>query len=634
MQHCRSLAVFCFFCALLTVTDLSAQESDVKKLKALSIEELMEIEVISLSRMPQKITEVASAIQVITNEDIRRSGATNIPEALRLFSNLQVSQLNSSAWVISARGFNTVFANKLLVLIDGRTVYTPLFGGVIWDLQSVFLEDVERIEVISGPGGSLWGANAVNGIISIITKRARDTQGLMLTAAGGDFMKMNFGARFADSIGSKTYYRLYAEHTERNGTFRPDGTRNVDSWQNTQVGFRVGLYPTKDDQFAIQGDVNLGNRESTVEGSVFDAQNVLARWARKVNETSNFSLQMYYARYWTNDPLTLGDEMKTFDLDFQYKLAIGTRHNIVWGAGYRHVADHVINRSFAGLLPEKRVMPIYSGFIQDEISLTPKTRLTIGSKILHNVFSGLEIQPSMRLAFSLNERNTVWTAVSHVTRQPSRFDVDYYLPLELQPSNVPSVAGGPNFDSEKLNSFEAGYRVEPSSRIMLSLAGYYNIYNDLYSVEALPGTQTLQIQNGTEASTWGTEFSGTYQVTKGWRLRGGFTYFSKDLRAKDGHTHDPSYLSNDAKHQMVLQSMLNLPLNLKLDIVARYVDYVPASFATARIPEYGTADVRLAYEYKAMEISVTGRNIVRDRHSEYDVLKIPRNFFGRLTFRF
>jgi iron complex outermembrane receptor protein len=631
MQYVRASLLLCF---IILAGDLLAQESVVKKLKSMDIDDLMGIEVITLSRMPQKLSEVPSAIQVITNEDIRRSGATNLPEALRLASNLQVSQLNSGSWVISARGFNTVFANKLLVLIDGRIIYTPLFGGVLWDLQSVLLEDVERIEVISGPGGSLWGANAVNGVISIITKRARDTDGLVVTGAAGNFMKTHVGVRFADSIGAKSFYRVYAQHTERNVTYRPDGTRNTDAWRNTQVGFRVGLYPNKDDQFAIQGDVNAGIRESTAEGAGFDAHNLLARWAHKVDETSNFTVQLYYDRYWTNDPLTLGDEMKTFDLDFQYTLAIGTRHNIVWGAGYRHVHDRVYNRTSSGLLPEKRLMPIYSGFIQDEISLTERTKLTIGSKFLHNVFSGFEPQPSVRLAFSPNNRNTVWAAVSHATRPPSRFDVDYYLPLEPQPPGVPSIAGGPNFDSEKLNALEGGYRVEPSSRIALSLAGFYNIYNDLYSVETLPGTQTYQIQNGSEASTWGAEFSGTAQLTSNWRLRGGFTYFAKDLGAKEGRVHDPSYLANDAKHRFVVQSMLNLPFNFKLDVIARYTDYIPASFATVRIPEYFTADARLAFEYRTMEIAITGQNLLREQHAEYGALKIPRSFFGRLTFRF
>lgn len=632
MRYCR-FSVF-LFCACLTFLDISAQDTDVKKLKALSIEELMDIEVISLSRMPQKLSEIASAIQIITNEDIRRSGATSLPEALRLFPNLQVSQLNSSAWVISARGFNTVFANKLLVLIDGRTIYTPLFGGVIWDLQSVLLEDVDRIEVISGPGGSLWGANAVNGVISIITKRAKDTQGLMVTGAVGDFMKMHVAARFADSIGQKVFYRMFAQHSERAGTYLPDGSRNADSWKNTQVGFRVGLYPTKDDQFAIQGDVNAGTRETTVPGSTFDAQNLLARWSHNIGEKSNLTLQVYYDRYWTNDPLGIGDELNTVDVDLQYRTSVNSRHNIVWGAGYRHVNDQVYNRTSIGLLPEQRVMPVYSAFIQDEISLTPKIKFTIGSKLIHNVFSGLDVQPSARLAFSVNKRNTIWTALSHMTRAPSRFDVDYYLPLEPQPSNVPSVAGGPNFQSEKLNALELGYRVEPSSKTTLSFAGFCNIYRDLYSVEAVAGTQTLQIQNGSEGATWGGEFSGMWQVTSDWRLRGGFSYFSKDLRAKEGHVNDPSFLSNDAKHHLVLQSMLNLPLNFKLDVVARYMDYVPASFATARIPEYATADVRLAYEYKAMELSVTGQNLFRDRHAEYNLLRIPRSFFGRITFRF
>lgn len=629
MRYARSSLLPCL---LLVSCCLFAQGSDVKKLKSLSIEELMNIEVITLSRMPQKLSENASGIQVITNEDIRRSGATNLPEALRLAPNLQVSQLTSGGWVISARGFNTVFANKLLVLIDGRTIYTPLFGGVIWDLQSVLLEDVERIEVISGPGGALWGANAVNGIISIITKRARDTQGLVVTAAGGDFMKLNVGARFADSIGHKFYYRIYGQHSQRDGTFHPDGMRNTDSWRNTQVGFRIGLYPNQADQFAIQGDANLGDREA--EGSGFDAENILARWNHKVNETSNFTIQLYYDRYWTNDPASLGDEMKTFDFDFQYKLTAGSRHNIVWGAGYRYVDDHVFNRISAGLLPEKRVMPLYSLFIQDEMSLSEKMKLTIGSKVFHNVFTGIEAQPSVRFAFSPNDRHTVWAAASHATRQPTRFDVDYYLPLEPQPPNVPSVAGGPGFVSEKLNALEAGYRVEPSKKMTLSLTAFRNYYDDLYSVEQLPGTQTYQIQNGSEASTWGTEFSGTYQVVAGWRLRGGFTYFVKDLGPKPGRLHDPSFLANDARHRFMIQSMLDLPFNFKLDVVARYADYIPASFATARIPEYLTADARVAFVYRALEVSVTAQNFVRDRHSEYGILKIPRNFFGRVTFRF
>lgn len=634
MRSRYGIATMSLLALFMSAAELHAQQSSVKKLKTLAIEDLMGMEVISLSRTPQKLSQIPSAIQVITNEDIRRSGATCLPEALRLASNLQVAQLNSGAWIISARGFNTVFANKLLVLIDGRTIYTPLFGGVIWDLHSVLLEDVERIEVISGPGGSLWGANAVNGVISIITKRARDTQGLVMTTAAGDFMKMHIGARLADSIGTKHHYRIYAQHTERNGTFLPDGARNPDGWQNTQVGFRVGLYPNEADQFAIQGDINLGKRESTAEGAEFDTQNILARWAHRVSESSDFVLQAYYSRYWTDDPLAIADEMTMLDFDLQHRWSPGTRHNMVWGVGYRYVDDRVYNRSTAGLLPEERIMPVYSGFIQDEISLGAKTRLTIGSKVLNNVFSGFELQPSMRVAYSPDDRNTVWGAVSHVTRQPSRFDVDYYLPLTPQPPSVPSVAGGPDFDSEKLYALEAGYRVAPSLKSALSLATFYNIYHDLYSVEALPGTLTYQIQNGSEARTWGTELSGTWQVARGWRLRGGFTYFAKDLRAIEGRNHDPSYLSNDARHRVLLQSMVDLPFNFKLDIVARYSDYIQQSFATVRVPEYATADVRLAFMYKAVEISLTGQNLARSRHSEYGALQIPRNFFGRLTFRF
>jgi iron complex outermembrane receptor protein len=626
--------IACILCFCFISPRLIAQEASVKSLKSLGMEELMNIHVTSVSKVPQKLTEVASAVQVITNEDIRRSGATNIPEALRLAPNLQVAQLNSDSWIISARGFNTVFANKLLVLIDGRTVYTPLFGGVIWDMQSVLLEDVDRIEVISGPGGSLWGVNAVNGVINIITKKARDTHGLYATAAAGDFMNLHAAARYADSIGSKVFYRIYGQTTRRNSTYHPDGTRNQDYWRNTQAGFNIGFYPTNKDVLTVQGDVNIGTRGAAADGSGFDTQNVLARWNRTISERSNFALQFYYDRYWTTDPLSLGDEMNTLDMDFQHKMTLGKRHNVLWGLGYRHVNDHVVNRIAAGILPERKVLPVYSGFIQDEISLRDDLKFTIGSKFLNNVYSGFEIQPSARLNYSPNDKNTLWTAVSRAVRAPSRFDVDYFLPLERQPPTVASVAGGPNFDSERLNAFEVGYRTQPSSVLSMSFAGFYNIYNNVYSVEPLPGTLTYQIQNGSAARSWGGEFCGTYQVTPEWRLRGGFTYFGKDLHAREGHDQDPSYLANDAKHHLLLQSMLNLPFNFKLDIIARYMDYIPASFATVRVPEYATADARLAFEYGKMEISFTAQNIAHKVHSEYDALRIPRNFFGRLTFRF
>jgi iron complex outermembrane receptor protein len=628
----RYFMMLCY--TVINTTVWAQQDIALSTLKGMTIEELMNIEVMSVSKGSLKLVEVASAIQVITREDILRSGATNIPEALRLASNLQVAQLNSTAWIISARGFNTVYANKLLVLIDGRTVYTPLFAGVLWDIQNVVLEDVDRIEVISGPGGALWGANAVNGVINIITKKAKDTRGLYVAEAAGDFLNAFAAIRYGDNIGDKFFYRVYAQHHNRGRTFLPNGDENKDAWRMTQTGFHLEGSPTDKDFFTMQGDVFSGSKENPTDTRAFDGQNILGRWSRALSENSNFILQLYYDRYWRDDPIT-ADELETYDLDFQHRFSLSEKHSMLWGVGYRYVIDKVQNRTtFVGLDPATRRMPLYSGFVQDEISFSNTLKLTIGTKLLDNFFSGFEIQPSARIAWTVQQHHTLWAAVSRAVRAPSRLDVDYRLPMEPQPPTVPSVAGGPEFDSEKLNAFELGYRTQPNENSSFSIATFYNDYNDVYSVEPLPGTLTYQIQNGSEAESWGGEFSGVYQLAAWWRMRGGFTYFGKDLRPKTGRTHDPAYLANDAKHQLMFHSMINLPYNFNVDLIGRYLDYLPATFATKRVPEYFTFDTRIAWEYKFVEISLIGQNLWDHKHAEFQEVQIPRSFYGKLTWRF
>jgi iron complex outermembrane receptor protein len=628
----RYFMMLCY--TVINTTVWAQQDIALSTLKGMTIEELMNIEVMSVSKGSLKLVEVASAIQVITREDILRSGATNIPEALRLASNLQVAQLNSTAWIISARGFNTVYANKLLVLIDGRTVYTPLFAGVLWDIQNVVLEDVDRIEVISGPGGALWGANAVNGVINIITKKAKDTRGLYVAGAAGDFLNAFAAIRYGDNIGDKFFYRVYAQHHNRGRTFLPNGDENKDAWRMTQTGFHLEGSPTDKDFFTMQGDVFSGSKENPTDTRAFDGQNILGRWSRALSENSNFILQLYYDRYWRDDPIT-ADELETYDLDFQHRFSLSEKHSMLWGVGYRYVIDKVQNRTtFVGLDPATRRMPLYSGFVQDEISFSNTLKLTIGTKLLDNFFSGFEIQPSARIAWTVQQHHTLWAAVSRAVRAPSRLDVDYRLPMEPQPPTVPSVAGGPEFDSEKLNAFELGYRTQPNENSSFSIATFYNDYNDVYSVEPLPGTLTYQIQNGSEAESWGGEFSGVYQLAAWWRMRGGFTYFGKDLRPKTGRTHDPAYLANDAKHQLMFHSMINLPYNFNVDLIGRYLDYLPATFATKRVPEYFTFDTRIAWEYKFVEISLIGQNLWDHKHAEFQEVQIPRSFYGKLTWRF
>jgi iron complex outermembrane receptor protein len=614
----------------------SEKSPSANDLKQLSVEELMNIEVTLVSRSPEKLTEVPSAIQVITGEDIRHSGATNIPEALRLVSNLQVAQLHANAWIISSRGFNTIFANKLLVMIDGRTVYTPLFGGVVWELQNVLLEDVDRIEVVSGPGGTLWGANAVNGVINIITKSSKETQGLYASGLAGTFVNNMEALRYGGRVGQKIHYRVYGQHYDRNPTTKADGTEYTDAWGMTQGGFKMDFTPSEKNAYVLQGDYYGGTKKTLGGNSDFDGQNVLGRWMHTISDRSDLMLQMYFDRYYRDDvPGQASDEMKTFDMDFQYRFPIAKRHSILVGTGYRVVHDNTISRTAGvAILPQKKELDLINGFIQDEISLARQVKFTIGTKVLHNVYTGIEVQPSARIAFSIREKNTLWAAVSRAVRTPSRYDVDFYLPSTLQPPNVASVAGGPNFVSEKVVAYELGYRIQPNAKSSFSISTFYNVYSDVYSVENLPGTLTYQIQNGSEGKSWGAEFAGTYQVLKGWRLRAGYTYINKKLEAKPGHNFDPVYLGNDARNQVMIHSMVELPFKIHFDVAARYLDSLPKTIATTAVPRYFTFDTRIAYSYKWIELSVVGQNLFTEKHQEFQSLNIPRSVYAKLSVRF
>ena len=612
------------------------RSDSVGELKKLSVEELMNIEETIVSRTPQKLTHAASAVQVITGEDIRNSGATNVADALRLATNLQVAQLNANAWLISSRGFNTLFANKLLVMIDGRTVYTPLFAGVLWDMQNILLEDVDRIEVVSGPGGTLWGANAVNGVINIITKRSTETQGLYASVLAGTFIKDQAALRWGGKIGEKISYKIYGQHFDRNPTQRLNGTDNNDAWRLTQGGFRMDWSGGEADDYTVQGSYFGGTIKTAGNNSDMNGQNILGRWSRTFSEKSDLKLQIYYDRYLKHDaPGKTSDEINTIDVDFQYRFPLAERHSILSGVGYRSVKDDFVSNSPSlAMLPQKKTLDLFNAFIQDEITLSENVKLTAGTKVLHNVYTGIEVQPGIRMAVMVKRNNTLWAAVSRAVRTPSRVDVDYFSPVAPQPPTIVSVAGGPEFKSEKAFSYELGYRIQPNARSSFSVAGFYNIYKDVYSLETLPGTLTYQIFNGSEGKSWGVEFSGTYQLLDKWRLRGGYTYFDMNLKAKPGHNFDPSYLANDVKNQALLQSMAELPFHLHLDVIARYLDDLPATVATAMVPAYFTFDTRIAWTYKKVELSVTGQNLQQKKHVEFGNLQIPRSVYAKITCRF
>lgn len=606
-------------------------------LKSMSLEELMDIEIISVSKKTEKLSEVASAIQIITQDDIRRSGATNLPDALRLSSNLQVAQLNSYAWIISARGFNALFSNKLLVMIDGRTVYSPLFAGVFWDSQNVLLEDIDRIEVISGPGGSVWGANAVNGVINIITKKAKDSKGLYLSGLYGSFVKDIVSLRYGGNVGSGFSYRAYVQNNNRDST-RSTGIKPAsDKWNLLQSGFRMDWSLSQANALSVQGNFYNGieyngTDPNKADSSVYDGQNVLGKWSYAFSDKSNIIVQVYFDRTWRRDiPSTISDELKIYDFDFQHQFPIGISHTIVWGTGYRFMEDAAQHSTqFVAFIPSHKNMYLLSGFVSDEVMLVKDmVKLALGTKVEQNNYSGFEFQPGIRLACTI-EQQTLWAAVSRAIREPSRIDVDYHIPAYDIPVGTYGVDGGPNFISEKVMAYELGYRAHLIPGISISLAPFYNRYFDLYSVDSIPGTLTYQIQNGSEGYSWGVECSGNYEILDSWKIRGGYTYFNKVLDRKPGQKYDPSTLGNDAKHQFLMHSVCDLPLNLQFDVAARYLSRLPNPYT----PEYFTVDARLAWIFKSIELSIIGQNLIKDKHQEFGALKIPRNIYGKITWRF
>ncbi len=619
---------------LIVLSASGQQTNDVQtpaELKRLSLEDLMNQDVTTVTRQPQKLSESPSAVQVITSDDIHRSGATSLPEALRLAPNLEVAQVNSHDWAISARGFNNTLANKLLVMIDGRSVYTPLDAGVFWDVQNVMLDDIDHIEVVSGPGGTLWGANAVNGVINIVTKSARDTQGLLVEGGGGSLLQ-NFGAvRYGGGNGTNLFYRVYAQRFDQNDTISPTGTNSPDAWDMSQGGFRMDYYPNDGSILTVQGDAYSGSQEGAAGQTFVDGQNLLSRWSHTISDTSDMSVQAYFDRTWRQIPQSFAEDLKTYDIDFQHRFALGDWNNVTWGGGYRLMQDEVQNGQTIAFIPPDRNMQLFNGFVQDQIPVLPdRLELTLGTKLEHNDFSGFEVQPSARLAWTPDNWETVWGAISRAVRSPSRVDSDLRVP-ETAPF---VITGDSDFESETVLAYEAGYRARPLDRLSLSVAGYYNDYSHLRSLNELtPGTFT--IGNGFRGQTWGFEFSGNYQATDWWRLRGGYTYLNK-LLWPAGPAATPSVREgNDPDNQVLIQSIMDLPAHFQLDLVGRYVD----TLDNPNVPSYITCDARVTWWYKGkVEISLVGQNLLQPQHPEFGTAgarqQIPRSVFGKIAWWF
>lgn len=624
-------------CALNVAGETNTVGTTGADLKKLSVEELMAIEVTSVSRRLEKLSEAASAIQVITGDDIRRSGATSIPEALRLASNLQVAQVDARQWAISARGFNATTANKLLVLIDGRTVYTPLYAGVFWDVQDTLLEDIDQIEVISGPGATLWGANAVNGVINVMTKRARDTQGLLLQGGGGTELRYFGGLRYGGMMTSNLHYRVYGKYFDRDSAVLSDGRETTNDWRMGQGGFRADWEPSEANLLTVQGDFYGGwGEEPNTSDLSMSGGNVIGRWSHTISESSDLGVQFYYDRTHRNIPGSFAEDLDTYDVDFQHRFLLGERHDVVWGLGYRLIEDDVENSASLAFLPGEVSRQWFSAFAQDEIALVKdRLHLTLGTKLEHNDYTSFEFQPSGRLAWNVTRGHMLWASISRAVRTPSRIDTDLYAP-----GSPPFfLAGGTNFASEKLIAYEIGYRVQPHPRVSVSLAAFYNDYDDIRSLEpASPAAAfPIVIGNGQEGETYGAELTIDYRVTDWWRLRAGYTELQIQIRPKSGSTDTTrgSTESHDPNRQFMARSSVDLPWNIELDTGFRFVTHI----ANQRVPEYGELDVRLAWRpISTLELSVAGQNLLHEHHAEFGSptarREIERSVYGKVTWRF
>src|SRR2546425_6091986 len=471
-------------------------------LKKLTLEPLMNLEVTSVSRRPEKLSQAASAIQVITQYDIRRSGATSLPEALRLASNLEVAQVDSRQWAISARGFNSTTANKLLVLIDGRAVYTPLYSGVFWDVQDVPLCDVDRIEVTSGPGATLWGANAVNGVINIITKRAQDAQGLLVSGGGGTALQGLGGARYGGALGANVHYRAYGKAFTRDQTQFADGRAGIDDWYAGQGGVQLDWDPSETSQLTLQGDLYDGRIAQPSSGDIaVSGGNAVGRWSHAFSGTSDARLQLYYDRTHRNIPGTFAEDLDTYDADFQHHAVLARRHDVVWGLGFRLINDSVGNTPALAFLPSHVRRKWFTGFVQDEIAVVPELHVILGTKVEHNDYTGYELQPAGRASWTTRRGGVLWAAVSRAVRTPSRIDRELFAPG--QPPYF--LEGSPNFRSEELLAYELGYRVQAQDRLSVSLAAFYNRYDNLRSVEMVnpPAPLPIILANGLKGKSYG-----------------------------------------------------------------------------------------------------------------------------------
>jgi iron complex outermembrane receptor protein len=635
----RPLAALCTLSlACPAFAQLTAAADQITQLSRMSLEELANVEVTSVSKAPQNLSTAPASIYVITGEEIARSGVTSIPEALRLAPNLQVTQIDSQSYQISARGFGSHlefqnFSNKILILIDGRSVYNPLFSGVAYDQQDVLMEDIDRIEVISGPGATLWGANAMNGVINIITRSAHDTQGTSLRVGTGD-QETAASVRYGASFGDDNAFRVYAKGFDRDASVQPSGERAGDDWRKAMAGFRMDLGSAADrDRFTIEADYQEATESQLAAGDVdFTQADVVGRWERRGANVGT-RLQVFLDTTDRDQPVSgVGFELNTYDLDFQQTIDSGERHQVVWGAGRRHHDYDIVNTPGLAFAPPNRTLELTNVFAQDVIKLGKELELTAGIKFEENSYSGWSTLPDLRLAWAPNEHALVWGAASRAIRAPTPLDVD----VEERVGGALFLAGNPNFRPEGVDAYEIGYRSQPSESFSWLFSTFYNDYDDLRTIEPAVGTFTpLRWDNLMEGHTYGAEFWANVQVRPWWRLSPGLRSVTKGLRFSEGASGllGTEQAGNDPRYAVQLKSAMVFT-RLSVDAMLRHVAELPSPVN----PAYTELSARVAWRASAkLELALSGFNLLDDRHSEYALptaREIPRSIYAEARWTF
>jgi len=669
-KQTKYLNILIFLCIFSVFSKISQAQEFKDNLIDLSLEQLMEIEVTTASKMEEKMFDTPAAVYVITAEDIRRSGVRSIPDALRIVPGVDVAQINSNEWAVSIRGFNDSFANKLLVLVDGRNVYTPMFGGVVWSDLDTLISEIERIEVIRGPGGAVWGNNAVNGVINIITKNSKDTKGNFVEGGGGNEQRGFVNLRHGGDVSDIGTYKIFANYFNRDSLKSTTGGSNNDNWQSGRVGLRFDLDPTEKDELMITAnffttDFNRNITIATTTPDIFETFksesdnygfDMQALWRRQLGGDSYIDFQIYYE--YINRDLEGITKIKrnTIDMEMLHRIPFSYHgaHDLIWGLNYRFYSDDVDSSEVFSLNDPKANINLISGFIQDQVSFfNNKLIVTLGSKFEHNDFTGFEVQPNFRVLVSPDEKNRFWASVSKAVRVPARIDdsVRFLVstvsdPVTGQPVEN-QIFGNTDLLSETVWAFELGYRTTPYEWVNLDIASYINLYKNLNVAVAQspmfnPGDPSIilpfEFENDQNGKTYGIEVASTFTPYNFWKLRLNYTFFNIDL---DLQTSDPAIIrfpeGTSPKHKFAIQSFLNLPHNFEFDSTLYWVDELDEF----DIGDYTRLDIRLGYTpIKNLSFSIVGQNLLKKEHQEFgnsfigDSAEIERSFIGSVRWDF